>query len=59
MCSEAQTSCRDAQELRHDLIGAQAVYKRFGVTCLLASHQRAVLASNPFAPSDFVLGLRG
>eukprot|EP00964_Phaeocystis_antarctica_P069910 scaffold42531_cov61-Phaeocystis_antarctica.AAC.2 len=29
------------------------------MTCLLAPHQRDVLASNPSAPSDFVLGLHG
>ena len=38
------------------MIGAQASWHDI---CLLASHQRAVLASSPVAPSDVALGLPG
>ena len=44
------------QEVRRDVIGAQA--RRHDIR-LLASHQRAVLASSPVAPSDVALGLLG
>eukprot|EP00964_Phaeocystis_antarctica_P068141 scaffold41281_cov57-Phaeocystis_antarctica.AAC.2 len=57
VCSEAQTNCRDAGAAARCDWGAGGLQAGVGVTCLLASHQRAVLASSPFAPSVFVLGL--